>query len=384
MFPSTTQASHTPRLRRAVAIVAAIGIVVAGAAATTAGATPASAASLQSDATAAYGAPFWSDDFTGDAGVRPDADVWTTEVGNRDQEGWGNNELQYYTASAENSSLDGSGHLVIQARKANSGSNLPCWPSGDCAYTSARLTTMGTVSLTYGRVDVAARLPTGTGLLPAIWMLGNNGQIWPAQGEIDIAEVVGGEPQTVYGTAHGPSFYNEHGIGGTADLGGKASDAFHLYSIEKQPNRITWLVDNTPYFTLTPQDLPAAEDWVFEQDMHLLLNVAVGGDWPGNPSASTAFPATMTVDSVRMYGEGFVNGVPVSSAKAGDSGQGGLVTPVRAAVFLDICRAGSFGSGWPTNGDARSPTLAASRGQGARDGSSLIPKTSLRARRIAW
>jgi beta-glucanase (GH16 family) len=295
-------------------LLGAIGTPSAIASTASAAASPAAVAP---DVVIPYAAskPFWSDEFTGAAGARPSPKTWVTEIGNRAQEGWWNNELQYYTAASANSSLDGSGRLVIKALKAAASSKLPCWPSGRCAYTSARITTEGTVSLKYGRADVYAKLPTGRGLLPAIWMLGNSDRVWPAQGEIDIVEVVGHEPRTVYGTAHGPTYFNEAGLGGKATLGSAASKGFHLYSVIKQKNSITWLVDGKAYFTLTPRDLPAKRDWVFEQDMHLLLNVAVGGDWPGDPSSSTAFPAAMTVDYVRLYGEGVVNGIPVTSPK---------------------------------------------------------------------
>ncbi|MFE9674374.1 family 16 glycosylhydrolase [Streptomyces sp. NPDC006259] len=248
--------------------------------------------------------PFWQAEFEGVASSRPSERSWNTETGNRDAEGWGNNELQYYTDDAANSRLDGAGHLLISARPAPAGSALPCHTQEFCPWTSARLTTEGKVALTYGRAEIRAKLPTGTGLLPAIWMLGDNGVEWPGQGEIDICEVVGGEPRTVYGTAHGPTYFNEKGLGGSTTLGADASRAFHTYAVDKQPRRITWSVDGEPYFTLTPSKLPAARDWVFEQDMHLLLNVAVGGDWPGPPDASTPSPATMTVDYVRFYGEG--------------------------------------------------------------------------------
>lgn len=301
---------HKPTFRRsrraALAGILAVSAVVL---ATTGSAVPVLTA------TRAAQKPFWSDEFAGAAGTRPSAAAWRTEVGNRAQEGWWNNELQYYTADAANSSLDGSGKLLIQARKAPAAAKLPCWPRGNCAYTSARITTEGTVSLKYGRADVSARLPTGAGLLPAIWMLGNNDRIWPAQGEIDIAEVVGDSPRAVHGTAHGPTYYDENGIGGAKRLSAPASKGFHLYSVVKKRYSITWLVDGKPYFTLTPKDLPADRDWVFEQDMHLLLNVAVGGDWPGTPAASTVFPATMSVDYVRLYGEGVVDGEVVFSPR---------------------------------------------------------------------
>ncbi|MEW2045174.1 glycoside hydrolase family 16 protein [Streptomyces sp. NPDC005476] len=247
--------------------------------------------------------PFWQAEFDGVAATRPSPKTWNTETGNREAEGWGNKELQYYTDDAANSGLDGAGHLLISARPAAAGSELPCYTQEFCPWTSARLTTEGKVALTHGRAEIRAKLPTGTGLLPAIWMLGDNGVEWPGQGEIDICEVVGGEPGTVYGTAHGPTYFNENGIGGSFTLPADASRAFHTYAIDKQPHRITWSVDGKPYFTLTPAKLPAPGDWVFEQDMHLLLNVAVGGDWPGPPDASTPSPATMTVDYVRFYGE---------------------------------------------------------------------------------
>ncbi|MFD5224604.1 family 16 glycosylhydrolase [Microbacterium sp. NPDC058342] len=301
------------RRRKGLIIAGAAAAAVLAAAGSGAVAAVSSAHAPAATEASASSSPFWADDFDGAAGTRPDSAHWNTEVGNRDQEGWWNNELQYYTADAANSAVNGSGQLIISAREATAGQHLPCYPSGSCEYTSARLTTEGNVSLTYGRADIRAKIPTGQGLLPAIWMLGNNGQIWPAQGEIDIVEVVGGEPNTAYGTLHGPTYYNENGIGGTYDLGAAASSAWHVYSVIKQPEKITWLVDDEPYFELTPNDLPSTQDWVFEQDMHLLLNVAVGGDWPGDPDASTSFPAEMRIDYVHLYGEGIVDGVAVSS-----------------------------------------------------------------------
>lgn len=293
----------------AVLVVAAAGITAALRADAAPDGTPVGPRA----AIAAPAQPFWSEEFAGPAGSRPARAAWHAEIGNRRQQGWWNNELQYYTDRRSNAALTGSGRLRIQARRTARSERLPCWPRGRCAYTSARLTTEGRVSLATGRVEVRAKLPVGRGLLPAIWMLGNNGRVWPRQGEIDIVEVVGGEPRTVYGTAHGPHFFNEDGLGGTMRLPQRADEAFHVYSVIKEPNRITWLVDGTRYFTLTPADVPSTEDWVFEQDLHLLLNVAVGGDWPGDPRRSTRFPATMTVDYVRMYGSGVVDGRSVSS-----------------------------------------------------------------------
>ncbi|GGQ53108.1 family 16 glycosylhydrolase [Streptomyces asoensis] len=287
--------------RRSVsAVVLALVAVLGGC-----GPAPAPAPDARSSASTGE-EPFWQAEFDGAAATRPSEKSWNTETGNRDAEGWGNNELQYYTADPADSGLDGSGHLLISARRAPASARLPCYTQEFCPWTSARLTTEGKVALTHGRAEIRAKLPTGTGLLPAIWMLGDNGVEWPGQGEIDICEVVGGEPRTVYGTAHGPTYFNENGIGDSATLPSDASSAFHTYAVDKQPRRITWSVDGRPYFTLTPAKLPSPDDWVFEQDMHLLLNVAVGGDWPGPPDASTPSPATMTVDYVRFYGEGTV------------------------------------------------------------------------------
>src|SRR4051812_21860548 len=132
-------------------------------------------AAQETHARSAAQQPFWRAEFGGKAATRPSEESWNTETGNRDAEGWGNHELQYYTDDAANSSLDGAGHLLISARPAPVGSRLPCYTRKFCTWTSARLTTEGKVALTHGRAEIRAKLPTGTGLLPAIWMLGDNG-----------------------------------------------------------------------------------------------------------------------------------------------------------------------------------------------------------------
>lgn len=248
----------------------------------------------------------WADEFDGPAGASPDGSAWVPDLGNRDAEGWGNHELQWYTDAAENAHLDGAGHLVIAAREAPAGAAYPCFTVDACPYTSARLTTDGTVSLASGRIEVRARIPNGTGLLPAIWLLGDNGRTWPDQGEVDVAEVVGDEPATVYGTVHGPGYFNEGGVGGATELAAPSGAGFHVYALDKRPGRLTWSVDGVDYLTVTPEDLPDPDDWVFEQTLHLLLDVAVGGDWPGDPDAGTVFPAAMVVDYVRVRGDGVV------------------------------------------------------------------------------
>ncbi|TPW73606.1 family 16 glycosylhydrolase [Schumannella sp. 10F1B-5-1] len=264
------------------------------------------------DATAPADEPLlWSDEFDGPAGVRPAAEWWTTDLGNREWSGWGNDELQSYTADTANSALDGAGNLVIQALPSDPSADLPCFTRDRCPYTSARITTAGTVGLREGRVEVRALLPTGRGLLPAIWMLGDGvdgapAEAWPARGEIDIAEVVGGEPSTVYGTVHGPGYSGVDGLSGTTGIGAPASDGFHVFAVDKRADRIAWSIDGREYFDVTRDDIPAGSTWAFERDMHVLLNVAVGGRWPGDPDASTVFPARMLVDYVRVYGTGTV------------------------------------------------------------------------------
>jgi beta-glucanase (GH16 family) len=125
---------------------------------------------------------------------------------------------------------------------------------------------------------------------------------WPACGEIDIMENIGREQCTVHGTIHGPGYSGGGGVGGSYSLPKKRLAAdFHIYAIEWEPTRIRWLIDNHPYFTVTPASLPAGTKWVFDHDFFLLLNVAVGGDWPGNPDRSTSFPQRMEIDYVRVY-----------------------------------------------------------------------------------
>jgi beta-glucanase (GH16 family) len=248
-------------------------------------------------------APLWKNEFTGPEGTAVDGTEWNTLIGNRATEGWGNNELQFYTAEAAR--LDGHGHLVITAAE-NLGENaadLPCWNDKPCAYTSARLTTEGNVELLYGRVEMRAKLPRGAGLWPALWMLGGSAEEWPAGGEIDIMEWIGATPSTVYGTAHGPGYSGDAGIGAETTLG-PADDGFHVFAMEKRAGDIRWFVDGDEYFRMTPESIPAGTEWVFDRPFYLLLNLAVGGTWPGAPSESTVFPQQLIVDWIRVSGEG--------------------------------------------------------------------------------
>ncbi|OIJ24034.1 hydrolase [Nocardioides luteus] len=231
----------------------------------------------------------WSDEFDGPAGSAPDGASWNFETGGG---GWGNNELQTYTDSRDNSALDGNGNLVITARQNGSG------------YTSARLTTKGKVQPKFGRLEARIQIPRGQGIWPAFWMLG--GQFdnvgWPGSGEIDIMENVGYEPHLVHGTLHGPGYSGANGITGQYmhPQGWSFADTFHTFAVDWQPGSITWSVDGVAYQTFTTANT-GANPWVFDQPFFFILNVAVGGNWPGNPDGTTQFPQRMVVDYVRVY-----------------------------------------------------------------------------------
>ncbi|MEU8577603.1 ricin-type beta-trefoil lectin domain protein [Streptomyces asoensis] len=248
-------------------------------------------------ASAQAAAVTFSDEFDGPAGSAVDGARWQTETGDNVN----NHERQYYTAGNRNAALDGQGHLVITARRENPG-NYQCW-YGRCEYTSARLNTSGRFTTTYGRVEARMKIPRGQGMWPAFWMLGNDiGQVgWPASGEIDVMENVGFEPPTVHGTLHGPGYSGSGGIGAGYTLpGGQAfADAFHTFAVDWSPNAITWSVDGTVYQRRTPADL-GGRQWVFDKPFFVILNLAVGGYWPGDPDGSTVLPQQLLVDYVRV------------------------------------------------------------------------------------
>jgi beta-glucanase (GH16 family) len=240
----------------------------------------------------------FSDEFTGPAGASVDASKWVQDVG-----AWGytDKELQTYTDGTANASLDGAGHLVIVARR-----QTATGPDGRARrYTSARIETAGKFSLTYGRIEARMQIPAGTGLWPAFWMLGDNITTvgWPACGEIDVTEVIGQNPFTSYGTLHGPI------AGGPADYafqhqltsGSSLASGFHTYGVVWSPGSITWTLDGHPYATIARSQLPPNWGWVYDHAFHLVLDLAVGGTWPGAPTSGTQFPARLVVDWVRAY-----------------------------------------------------------------------------------
>jgi beta-glucanase (GH16 family) len=228
----------------------------------------------------------WSDEFNGTT-LSPD---WTFDIGTGSS-GWGNNELQYYTD--QNYSLN-SGYLEIHAKSETFNSQ---------EYTSTRLKTQGLKSWKYGRVDVRAALPYSKGIWPAIWMLGDNitSTGWPSCGEIDIVELIGGDgfnDRTVYGTAHWEQAGHAQYGNDFSLAAGKFADEFHVFSIIWDANSIKWLVDDVQYSQI---DITPAELSEFQENFFLILNVAVGGNWPGSPDATSVFPQTMYVDYVRVF-----------------------------------------------------------------------------------
>ncbi len=237
----------------------------------------------------------WSDEFKGPAGGRPNRAKWGFDVGGG---GWGNHELQSYTGRRRNARLDGRGHLVIAARHAtHTGSD-----GIRRHYTSARLKTQGRFAFRYGRVAARMKVPTGRGLWPAFWMLGADiGRVgYPRCGEIDVMELLGQHPRTVYGTVHGPGPNLDEGIGGKLTAGRSLARGFHTYAAIWGPRRVRFRLDGRTYETVRRSALPPGDKWALDRRMFILLNLAVGG-WPGPPDRSTRFPARLEVAWVRVW-----------------------------------------------------------------------------------
>jgi beta-glucanase (GH16 family) len=240
----------------------------------------------------------WSDEFSGPDGSAPDATKWTYDIGGK---GWGNKELETYTKRPQNVQLQG-GNLVITAQNETYTGEDGVTRS----YTSARLKTQRLFRQAYGRFEARIKIPAGQGMWPAFWMLGDTiGSVgWPTCGEIDIMENIGKEPGTVHGSLHGPS-----AIKHTSDLTApfrlpgeqKFADDFHIYAVEWEPRVIRFYVDANLFATFNSSQWPEGGTWVFNQPFFIILNLAVGGDWPGSPDNTTVFPQRMLVDYVRVY-----------------------------------------------------------------------------------
>jgi beta-glucanase (GH16 family) len=240
----------------------------------------------------------WSDEFSGPDGSSPDSTKWTYDLGG---DGWGNQELETYTSRPQNVQIQ-KGNLVITALQE------PFTGADGIArnYTSARLKTQNIFTQAYGRFEARIKIPKGQGIWPAFWLLGNditqNG--WPRCGEIDIMENIGREPGINHASLHGPS-----SLAPTSDLtaaivlpvGQSYADDYHIYAVEWEPRTARFYVDSNSYATFTQSQWPAGGQWVFDHPFFIILNLAVGGVWPGNPDATTQFPQQLLVDYVRVY-----------------------------------------------------------------------------------
>jgi beta-glucanase (GH16 family) len=233
----------------------------------------------------------WADEF--DVNGAPDAAKWTYDIG-RGQNGWGNNELQFYTNSAENAVVQ-NGYLIITAKQQ---------AMGGANYTSARIKTKGKFEQKYGRFEARIKMPLGKGMFPAFWMLGSNfDQVsWPQCGEIDIMEYLGNKPTEVFGTIHGPGYSAGNSISKKYSLPNDRFDnGFHVFGVEWTDHHINWYVDNVLYNQITIDKVREKGPWVFDNSFFMLLNLAVGGNLPGSPDANTTYPQRMIVDYVRVY-----------------------------------------------------------------------------------
>ena len=237
----------------------------------------------------------FEDNFDGPGGTAPSKAKWARDIGGS---GYGNNELESYTDGNSNAFLDGKGDLVIQARK-----EPTTGPDGiKRNYSSARLLTKGKFAQKYGRVEARMTIPEGKGIWPAFWMLGEDigTSGWPNCGEIDILESVGPVAKTVYGTLHGPGYSGAQGIQGKLESTKSFADDFHVYAVEWEPGEIRWYVDSTCFSTVKRERV-GAKGWPYDQPFFIILNLAVGGYWPGEPDPTTRFPQQLVVDYVRVY-----------------------------------------------------------------------------------
>jgi beta-glucanase (GH16 family) len=262
----------------------------------------------------------WNDEFDGRAGAPPDPSKWTPDIGGN---GWNANQLEYNTDNL-NAYHDGQGNLVLEARKVHpkglqcqhgpcqdtsaedNPEGLQCW-YGPCQYTSARINTSDHFSFTYGLIVARIKIPYGQGLWSGFWLLGSNFETvgWPACGEIDVMENFGKkEPATIHGSVHSPGTPPEAHTLFTDSYTlphGRFADDFHVFALQWDPDHLYFFVDGINYATLDKATLTNQENWVFDHPFHIILNVAVGGNWPGSPDSTTVFPQRMSVSYVRVY-----------------------------------------------------------------------------------
>lgn len=246
----------------------------------------------------------WSDEFDGAAGARIDSMKWRYDTADgcaAGNCGWGNNEKEYYSDAPENIALNGQGQLMIVARRAPAG--LTCH-YGPCRYTSAKVTTRGKMEAPPGRVEARIKLPVGQGLWPAFWMLGRSfpATAWPECGELDIMENRGSDPTTTSSAVHGPGYSGNTPFAHPHALPhGTFADDFHTFTVEWDSLSVRFFVDDTVHYAVTRSDIEQRGKSVLDQSYFLILNLAVGGTFDGDPASDAIFPATMLVDYVRVY-----------------------------------------------------------------------------------
>ncbi len=254
----------------------------------TTGATAGSGTTIVSPPAGPYKRLVWSDEFNGPAGTPPDPANWSQDS----YGGCGDGTLSTNTQSTANASLDGAGHLAISA-------------DGGPDYDSAQLDSSGHFSFKYGELEARIKLPAGSGLCSAFWMLGDSAapaSCWPQCGEVDVMETISPTPTLLYATLHGPVGGSDNYQQWQAQLSSTLfTSGYHTYGVIWRPGAITWTFDGAPYASAVPSSLPPGAQWVFSgHPFHIMLDLAVGG-WPGPPAAGAPFPATLDVDWVRLY-----------------------------------------------------------------------------------
>lgn len=246
----------------------------------------------------------WSDEFDGGSGTRVDSTKWRYDTADGCKEGicgWGNNEKQYYTDAPENIALNGQGQLMIVARQASPG--LTCH-YGPCKYTSGKINTRGKMSAAPGRIEARIKLPVGQGLWSGFWMLGQGhpGIPWPACGELDVMENKGSEPGTTSSAVHGPGYSGKTPFAHSHSLTrSNTSEDFHTFAVEWDSAHVRFFVDDTAHYGITHEAMEKFGQSVLDRSFYLIINLAVGGTFDGDPQSDAIFPATLLVDYVRVY-----------------------------------------------------------------------------------
>jgi beta-glucanase (GH16 family) len=281
----------------------ALALVLSALACSSSGAPTGAPTTTPQPANTSSWAQVWSDEFDGPAGSPVDGTKWGHDLGDgctTGNCGWGNQEKEYYTNAPENISLNGQGQLAIVARKAT---GLTCY-YGPCRYTSAKITTRGKMSAAPGRVEARIKLPTGQGLWPAFWMLGSGfpGVPWPASGELDIMENKGSQPITSSSAIHGPGYSGNTPFAHANALSGTTlSSDYHLFAVEWDKEHATFYVDGFAHYSVTRGEIQGYGPSILDQGFFVILNLATGGHFDGDPASDAIFPATMLVDYVRVY-----------------------------------------------------------------------------------